>query len=121
MIRGVSTSIDTALWRADDWARVIKVGVAVTNLSVYLTESATNHPDARAVVSDDTTTSYSALNDNVARFADYLTDGGLEPGDRVGVLLPNGPELVAVFYAVLHAGGVAVPLNPALHPRGMEF
>jgi long-chain acyl-CoA synthetase len=93
----------------------------VTNLSVYLTESATNHPDARAVVSDAMTTSYSALNDDVAKFADYLGDGGLQPGDRVGVMLPNGPELVTVFYGVMHAGGVVVPLNPALHARALDF
>src|SRR5262245_33209941 len=91
-IRGVPTSIDTATWQSDDWAaRVINVGVAVTNLSVYLAESANKYPDARAVVSGHTTTRYSALADDVARFADYLTDSGLQPGERVGVMLPNGP------------------------------
>src|SRR6188472_938227 len=50
-------------------------GVAVTNLSVYLAESANKYPDTRAVVSDAATTTYSALANDVARFADYLTDG----------------------------------------------
>jgi long-chain acyl-CoA synthetase len=72
-------------------------------------------------VCDDTTTSYSALANDVARFADYLTYGGLQPGDRVGVMLPNGPEFAVVFYGVLHAGGVVVPLNSALHARAVEF
>jgi long-chain acyl-CoA synthetase len=93
----------------------------VTNLSVHLAESANRYPDVRALVCDDTTTSYSALANDVARFADYLTYGGLQPGDRVGVMLPNGPEFAVVFYGVLHAGGVVVPLNSALHARAVEF
>jgi long-chain acyl-CoA synthetase len=93
----------------------------MTNLSLYLAESANEYPDARAVVSDDTTTSYSALANDVARFADYLIDGGLRAGDRVGVMLPNGPEFAVVFYGVLHAGGVVVPLSPPLHARALDF
>jgi long-chain acyl-CoA synthetase len=82
----------------------------VTNLSVYLAASVTNSPDAMAVVSDDTTTTYWKLGNDVARFADYLTDAGLRPGDRVGVMLPNGLDFATIFYGVLHAGGVVVPL-----------
>src|SRR5262249_15194945 len=41
-------------------------------------------------------------------------------GDRVSVMLPNGPEFAVVFYGVLHAGGVVVPLSPALHARAVE-
>jgi long-chain acyl-CoA synthetase len=93
----------------------------VTNLSVYLSESANKYPDVRALVCDDITASYSGLSDDVTRFADYLIYGGLRPGDRVGVMLPNGPEFAVVFYGVLHAGGVVVPLNPALHARAVEF
>jgi len=93
----------------------------VTNLSVHLAESGYRYPDARALVRDDSTTSYSELANDVARFADYLTYGGLQPGDRVGVMLTNGPEFAVVFYGVLHAGGVVVPLNPALHARAVKF
>ena len=93
----------------------------MTNLSVYLAESAHQYPEARALMCDDATTSYSALGNDVARFADYLIDGGLQPGDPVGVMLPSRPEFAVVFYGVLHAGGVVVPLNPALHARAVEF
>jgi long-chain acyl-CoA synthetase len=93
----------------------------MTNLSVYLNESANKYPDASALVCDDRTTSYFALANEVARFADYLTYGGLQPGDPVGVMLPNGPEFAVVFYGILHAGGVVVPLNPSLHARAVEF
>jgi long-chain acyl-CoA synthetase len=97
------------------------MGVAVTNVSTYLAESANKYPDRRALVCDDITVSYSALSEDVGRFADYLIFGGLRPGDRVGVMLPNEPEFAVVFYGVLHAGGVVVPLNPALHAHAVEF
>jgi long-chain acyl-CoA synthetase len=93
----------------------------MTILSAYLADSAYKHPDARALVCDDTTMNYAALANDVARFADYLAYGGLQPGDRVGVMLPNGPEFAVAFYGVLRAGGVVVPLNHALHPRDLEF
>src|ERR1700761_9446632 len=93
----------------------------MTNLSVCLAQSAARYPNAKALVSDGETMTYSALADQVARFADYLIDGGLRPGDRVGVMLPNRPEFAVVFYGVMHAGGVVVPLNPSLHARAVEF
>jgi long-chain acyl-CoA synthetase len=93
----------------------------VTNVSVFLAESACKYPNAKALVRDDSTTSYSALGNDVARFADYLIDGGIRPGDRVGVMLPSGLDFAVVFYGVLHAGGVVVPLSPALHARSVEF
>jgi long-chain acyl-CoA synthetase len=92
----------------------------MTNLSVHLTESANRYPDASALRCDDATTTYSALANDVARFADYLIDGGLRPGDRVGVMLPTGPAFVVVFYAVLYAGGVVVPLYPTLRTRAVS-
>ena len=93
----------------------------MTNLSLNLTESAARYPDAAALRCADVTTSYSMLADDVARFADYLIDGGLEPGDRVGVMLPNGAAFAVVFYGVLHAGGVVVPMSPSLRFRAVEF
>ena len=86
----------------------------MTNLSLNLTESAARYPDAAALRCAGVTTTYSMLADDVARFADYLIDGGLKPGDRVGVMLPNGAAFAVVFYGVLRAGGVVVPMSPSL-------
>ena len=70
---------------------------------------------------DGVTTTYSMLAADVARFADYLIDGGVEPGDHVGVMLANGPAFAVVFYGVLRAGGVVVAMNPSLSFRAVEF
>ena len=39
---------------------------------------------------------------------------GVSAGDRVGVMLPNGPEFVALLYGAWRLGAVVVPLNPLL-------
>ena len=93
----------------------------MTNLSVYLVESADMYPDGPALRCDGTTTTFSELADNAARFAAYLADRGLRPGDRVGVMLANRPEFAMVLYGVLHAGGVAVPIDPRRKAREVEF
>jgi long-chain acyl-CoA synthetase len=93
----------------------------MTNLSLYLVESADMYPDGPALRCDGATTTFSELADNAARFAAYLGYRGLGPGDRVGVMLTNRPEFAMVFYGVLHAGAVAVPIDPLRSAREVEF
>jgi long-chain acyl-CoA synthetase len=45
-----------------------------------------------------------------------LRDRGLRPGQAVGVMLPNGPDIVAALFGIWFAGGVYVPVNPQLSP-----
>ncbi len=54
---------------------------------------------------------YEDLVRGAAAAAARLRSAGLEPGDRVGLLLRNCPEYVALFYGALSARLVAVPLN----------
>jgi long-chain acyl-CoA synthetase len=91
------------------------------NLSFYLTESAEMYPQSAALRCDESTTTYSALCDRVIRFAAYLVNYGVKPGDRVGVMLPNRPEFAVVFHGALHAGAVVVPVNPLRSAREVEF
>jgi long-chain acyl-CoA synthetase len=93
----------------------------MTNLSLYLTESADMYPGAPALRCDGATTSYSELADRAARFAAYLAEQGARPGDRVGVMLANRPEFAVVFYGGLHAGAVVVPMNPLQSAREVEL
>ena len=79
------------------------------------------YPHAAALRCEGTTTSYSELHDDAARFASHLLDHGMNPGDRLGVMLPNRPEFAVVYYGVLYAGGVVVPMNPLQSAREVEF
>ncbi len=53
----------------------------------------------------------------VRRLAQSLFTMGLEPGQRVGILLPNGLDWDVAQFAVLWVGGVVVGLDPHLPPR----
>ena len=55
---------------------------------------------------------YAELDELTARFAGWLESVGVRPGDRVGVFLPNCPQLVVAMLGTLHAGAVYVPINP---------
>ncbi|MGI8333279.1 AMP-binding protein [Actinomadura scrupuli] len=57
---------------------------------------------------------YRELRRDVDRFAAGLRLLGVSPGDRVALILPNCPQQVIAFYAVLRLGAVAVPTNPLL-------
>ncbi len=57
-------------------------------------------------------TTYSRLADQVAQAADGLRRLGVKAGDRVAIVLPNCPQHVVAFYAVLRLGAVVVEHNP---------
>ncbi|MBV9802872.1 MAG: AMP-binding protein [Solirubrobacterales bacterium] len=48
----------------------------------------------------------------VADLAGRLRSAGVERGDRVALVLPNGPEIVLCLFAIALLGAVAAPLNP---------
>lgn len=77
-----------------------------------LIRSASRTPDHPALISKGREISFRALTEMSGRAAAAFTKAGLRRGDRVLVLLGNGPEYAAVFFGLLAAGGVMVPLNP---------
>ena len=93
----------------------------MTNLSLFLTESADMYPGAVALRCEEVTTTYPELADQAARFAAYLCTLDVRPGDRVGIMLGNRPEFAAAFYGALHAGAVAVLLDPLQSAREVQI
>src|SRR3954466_3944345 len=91
------------------------------NLAAILTDTATKHGDRTAMKLDDTELSYSMLAGASAHVAGMLRERGVEPGDRVGVMLPNVPYFPVVYYGVLRLGGAVVPMNVLLKGREVEF
>ena len=89
----------------------------MANLSSVLAQAAAKHGERPAVRLDDLVLSYSQLRDAAGRAAALLSSLGVEPGDRVGVMLPNVPAFPIVFYGALAAGAVVVPMNPLLKSR----
>ena len=64
---------------------------------------------------------YDQIHDAARRFAWGLQQWGLQPGDRVGLLLPNMPQFIIAYYGILMAGGVAAPLNPLYTENELSF
>lgn len=64
--------------------------------------------------------SYGSLRAQVARMGEALTGWGIGAGDRVAIVLPNGPEAAMAFLGVSTAG-VAAPLNPNYQPPEFDF
>ncbi|UOZ02722.1 amino acid adenylation domain-containing protein [Amycolatopsis sp. WQ 127309] len=73
-------------------------------------------PAATAVSCEAESLTYEQLDDRSTRLAAGLVAHGVRPGDRVGVCLDRGLDLVATLLAVLKADAVYVPMDPA-HPR----
>jgi long-chain acyl-CoA synthetase len=84
------------------------------NLSTMLRESALAHPDKPAVILDEHRLAYAMVDHAADRVAQVLRDRGLAPGTPVGLMLPNVPQFPIVYFGILRAGCVAVPMNVLL-------
>jgi long-chain acyl-CoA synthetase len=91
------------------------------NLASLLTESAERTPEAPAIRLGGLELGYGELDEHSARLATLLREHSFQPGDRVGVMLPNVPEFPVSYYGVLRAGGVVVPMNVLLKRREIAF
>ncbi|HEY0217749.1 MAG TPA: AMP-binding protein [Cellulomonas sp.] len=73
--------------------------------------AARRHPDRLAVVHGDVALTYAEVARRIDQVARVLLARGVHPGDRVAYLLPNGRDLIELYYAVQRIGAVAVPIN----------
>ncbi len=80
-------------------------------------------PDTKRVglVYGDQRLTYAELREQVERLAGALAARGLGQGAPVALVLPNVPDFVIGFLAILRAGGVVVPLNPHFKEAELEF
>jgi benzoate-CoA ligase family protein len=74
-----------------------------------------------AIECGDERVSYQQLSDRTSRVGNVLRRLGVEPGERVLLLLPDSPEFLYCFFGAIKIGAVAVPLNTLLKPREYEF
>ncbi len=64
---------------------------------------------------------FSELDRRSDALAGALAVRGVAPGDRVGLLCPNGVDFVVAYLGVLKAGATLVPLNLLLSPREIAY
>jgi len=109
------------------WYKSYVKGVAYTlqyekiTMPQALTRSVNQFPDKTALIFIDSRISYKQLDDMVNRFANALIDLGVKPGDKVAMLLPNMPQVVAATYGAWRAGAVVVMNNPLYTDKELEY
>ncbi|MEV7691969.1 long-chain-fatty-acid--CoA ligase [Microbacterium sp. NPDC089189] len=82
--------------------------------------SAREYPDAVALQFFGRETTYRELDAQIARAAAGLRARGVGAGDPVAIVLPNCPQHIVAFYAVLRLGAVVVEHNPLYTPRELR-
>lgn len=82
-----------------------------TTLPEVVDLRAATDPDGEAVVAPEGRLTWAELADRVRTLAGGLAADGVAPGDRIGVLLPNGLRWIVSALAVQHAGATVVPIN----------
>ncbi len=68
----------------------------------------------------DATMTYKELDEQVNRLANALMAMGVKKGDRVAIFLPNCPQFVITYYAILKIGAIVSPNNPLYVARELE-
>ncbi len=108
------------------WLQHYDVGVPAhldypqRTIEQILAESAGRAPGAVLTVFKGARLTYGQIDRLVDRMAAGLQALGLQHGDRVAIHLPNCPQFVVAYYAILRAGGIAVPCNPTYVGREIE-
>ena len=91
-----------------------------TSLADLIAESVKTYPDNVALEFFGATTTYAQLGDQIERAAEGLRTLGVKAGDPVALVMPNSPEHVAAFYAILRVGGIVIEHNPLYTEREMR-
>ena len=92
----------------------------MTTLSALVAAHAAARSDEPAYVTAEATTTWRSYDEQASALAAALVDRGVAPGDRVAVLLPDGPEVHIAYVAIERAGGVIVGIGPRAGAREAE-
>ncbi len=113
--------MDTRAWhRAYDEGVPRSVDFDETPLSQWISRTAARFPASTAILCLNAKLTYRQLEEEVERLAAALAGLGVVKGTRVAIQMPNLPQLVIGYYAVLRLGGVVVMTNPLYMPDEIE-
>lgn len=99
---------------------VRKVQTAV-NLAELLELSAVRFGQRTALFFSDKKISYQELDAMVQRLSQGLRNLGIKEKDRVALLLPNCPEFIISYFAIVRISAIAVPINNLLKEKEIAF
>ena len=86
----------------------------------FLEVSARKYAEAPCTIFKGAKISFKEMDEVTDRLAAGLAGLGVKKGDRVGIFMPNTPQFVMAYFAILKAGGVVVATNPLYTAREIE-
>lgn len=108
--------------------KVIKLGINsdlrdIPNerLEEIFTQQAKRSPNAIALSYNNEQMTYSQLEEKAALMALNLVAQNIQPGDRVGICLERSFDLIAAMLAILKAGAIYIPMDPAYPADRLEY
>ena len=81
------------------------------NIAYLLVNSASNHPDRIAIISEEKRISYEIFNQRVNQLAQAMRRNGLKKGDRVALMFFNTHHFAEVYFATIKMGALITPVN----------
>ncbi len=90
------------------------------SLPEHLRRWAEDDPDRLALVFYGAEITFAQLDEMSDRFAGWLLECGVQPGDRVAVMLPNCPQFVIAMMGSLKVGAIHVPVSPLAQALELE-
>jgi len=105
-----------------NWPEGVPRTIEYPKISVggILSVAAKRWPTAIATQFYGAKVTYRELDEAASRFAGGLRRIGVQPGDRVSLLMPNCPQFAIALFGVLRAGAIVVQTNPLYTPRELE-
>ena len=86
-----------------------------------LKRAAARFPDRTALTDGTRRVTFTELERDANRFANYLVARGLKPGEKISTICNNSVELVKALFGIHRAGLVWVPVNTMLGPADMDY
>ncbi len=105
------------------WFRLYDKGVPqhidypAISLIGMLEEATRKYPDCPCTIFKGAIITYREMDRLTNQLAAGIAALGVKKGDRVGIFMPNVPQFVLTFFAILKAGGVVVAVNPLYAAR----
>ncbi len=95
-------------------------GAGGGNIGRIFAAQARRHPRDIALSAGGEHLTYSQLDDRVNRLANHMTDRGVGPGDRVGLLARNCMAFIEVELAAAKIGAITAAMNWRLSPHELR-
>ncbi|MEM8570007.1 MAG: amino acid adenylation domain-containing protein [Pseudomonadota bacterium] len=113
----LATTADSLAWsRINATVRDIPRG----GLAALISKTALRDPQAIALIHEEARLTHGELEDAAGRLAGIISEF-VDPGARVAICLPRGPEMVIALLAVLRLGATYIPLDPDHPPKRLQL